>query len=144
MSRFIHILSGDYGEQIAEYVLQGLHQAPALTIAVPVLKRRWYGLKRRQWQPQILIIAEHIAGIEKLEEGYMPEWHNDWLLPGIAGYKRKGDMQRLMENFKLDAQPGSPRKVKQIRFKISFKDGTACIAIGDARVFQNILAQTQR
>lgn len=142
MSRFIHIMAGDYGEQIAEYVLQGLQQSPALSLHVPVKVRRFWRW-RQAMAPKILDIRREIVRIEKLAEGYLSQGQSDWRLPGVGGFKSKTDAQRLLENFALEAQPGNPRQNKQIRFQIFFKDGTQCQAIGDTRVFQNILAQIQ-
>jgi hypothetical protein len=139
MTRFVHFLGGDYGEQIAEYVLQGLHQQPALALSVPVSGRNFLGLRRKKWQKEIWIIQEKIRKIEKLQEGFLPQTQPDWSLPGMATHRAKGDWQKFLENFKLHPTPGNPRQVKQIQFRLEFADGSGTIALGDARVFQNIL-----
>ncbi len=136
MSRFIHIIDGDYGEQIAEFVLTGLRQNPAIELRTPKHYRNWLKRPKIKWVTETWIIGETISKIEKLDEGleFIPEteWHPKDLTSQPSG------LTRFIKNLTPPSKTSSPRQSKKIHFRLTFKNGTNCTAIADARVFQNI------
>ncbi len=140
MSNEVYIIEGDFSPQIARFTQIGIYRKPALQLRVPVpVKRFWkkglvYCPIEQTWP-----VKEKIRSVEKISD-IAKATATDWDLPG-----RQNQGQGFWKSFsgffkKSYAMPIHPRAYKQVRFKMVFQDGQSCVAIADARIFQNLHA----
>ncbi len=140
MSRFIQIIDGDYGKQLAEFTLVGLSQKPALTMLSPQIYKNWLKRTKTRWIKSVWLVEDKIARIEKIEEGFLAPENAEWDFSVIESESMAKSFGKFAGKFNTPKDTGPLRNVKKIHFRLWFKDNTQCTAIADARVFQNIHA----
>lgn len=134
MSRIVEIVAGDFGQQTAEFISEGVMQRPSLSLDVYFLKKGLLGTRKR-WEHVIWPIKEYVSKVELLEELPGEGEETEWVLPGVKA-KRKAASKTPKVGEKVS------RKSKRVRFQIRFTDGRTVTAIADARIFQNMFAMT--